>query len=165
MTRLLRLGPWRAALLLCLASSCATTPGRVGLRPDGTPGPEECPEEALKAMRYLRIGIGRSALIQLDLNQDMVIPVTLYDGSVESMLEQPLGLLGAGTRLYGQVWTEGPQVTIRYYEAQPIGEEPIPLCAVARMANGQLRKRPDSPPGAAIFNFSRAGIFVVNAFR
>jgi hypothetical protein len=35
-------------LLLLTSSGCATTPGDVRLRPDGTPGPEECPAKALE---------------------------------------------------------------------------------------------------------------------
>jgi hypothetical protein len=168
-----RPGLLRAGFLLGLAAGCATTtppppptpPGRVALRSNGTPGPEPCPEEALKAMRYLRIGIGEGASIQLDLNQDRVPTVTLYDGPIESMLEEPLGRLGAGTRLYGQVWTRGPQVIIRYYSAQEIGEEEFPLCGVIRVSKGKMARRPDSPPDAAMLDFSEADVWIVNAFR
>jgi hypothetical protein len=116
-------------------------------------------------MRYLRIGIGEASMVQLDLNQDRMHRITLYEGPVESMLEESLGLLEVGTRVYGQVWTEGPQVVIRYYEAQPIGEDKVPLCAVVRVSKGQFRKRPESPPGAAILDFSELPLYVVNAFR
>lgn len=154
------------ALLLAVCAGCpATGTGRVALRPDGTPGPEPCPEEALKAMRYLRLFVGDGSLVELDANQTDTSPITLYDGPIESMLDEDLGPLESPTRLYGQVWTAGPQVVIRYYAAHPPGGDRVPICAVARLGKGQLRKRPDSKPGTAILEFSRAGVYVVDEFR
>ncbi|MFL5350805.1 MAG: serine/threonine protein kinase [Hyalangium sp.] len=154
------------ALLLMTSVGCpATGTGRVALRPDGTPGHEECPEEALKAMRYLQISVGDGGLVTLDVNQTDTTPVTLYEGPVESMLDENLGPLEPPTRLYGRVWTGGPQVVIRYYAAQPPGGNRVPICAVARLAKGQLKKRPDSKPGTAILEFSVAGVYVVDEFR
>lgn len=158
---------WGAALLVTSAS-CATTPtpGDVRLRPDGTPGPEKCSEEAKKAMNYLRMFVGEASLVELDVNQGLVPRITLYDGPIESMLEDDLGLLEPPSRLYGHVWTGGPQVVIRYYEAQPMkGGNKIPICAVARLGLGQLRKRPESKPGTAILDASTAGVFIVDEFR
>jgi len=158
-------------LLCCVAflatsSGCpATGTGAVALRPDGTPAPEKCPEEALKAMRYLRLMVGDSGLVELDVNQTDTSPITLYDGPIESMLDQDLGPLESPTRLYGQVWTGGPQAVVRYYAAHPPGGDRVPICAVARLGKGQLRKRPDSKPGTAILEFSRAGVYVVDEFR
>ncbi|WP_225414254.1 serine/threonine protein kinase [Stigmatella hybrida] len=154
------------ALLLATSFGCpATGPGRVALRPDGTPGPEECPEEALKAMRYLQLSVGDGGLVTLDVNQTDTTPITLYEGPVESMLEDRLGPLESPTRLYGRVWTDGPQVVIRYHAAQPPGGNRVPICAVARLAKGQLKKRPDSKPGTAILEFSVAGVYIVDEFR
>ncbi|ADO75451.1 hypothetical protein [Stigmatella aurantiaca] len=154
------------ALLLTTSFGCpATGAGRVALRPDGTPGPEECPEEALKAMRYLRLSVGDSALATLDVNQTDTSPITLYDGPVESMLDEDLGPLESPTRLYGRVWTGGSQVVIRYYAAHPPGGDKVPICAVARLAKGQLKKLPGSKPGMAILEFSVAGVYTVNEFR
>ena len=153
-------------LLLTASVGCpATGTGRVALRPDGTPGPEECPEEAFKAMRYLRLSVGDAALVTLDVNQTDTSPITLYDGPLESMLDEELGLFEPPTRLYGRVWTGGPQVVIRYYAAQPPGGNRVPICAVARLAKGQLKKRPDSKPGTAILEFSVAGVYIVDDFR
>jgi hypothetical protein len=152
------------AFLLVLSASCATT-GGVALRPDGTPGSEECPEEALKAMDYLRMFVGEAAVVEIDANQSRA-PITLYDGPVESVLEEDLGLLEAPSRLYGRVWTAGPQAVIRYYEAQPVGGgKKVPICAVARLGLGQLTKRPESKPGTAVLNSPVAGVFTVDAFR
>lgn len=154
------------ALLLMLSTGCpGSATGGVALRPDGTPGPEKCPEEALKAMSYLRLSVGDAAGVVLDINQTDVRPVTLYEGPVESMLDEDLGLLESPTRLYGRVWTGGPQVVVRYYKAHPPGGNEVPICAVARVAKGQLRKRPESLPGTAILEFPTAGVYIVNEFR
>ncbi|OJH38857.1 serine/threonine protein kinase [Cystobacter ferrugineus] len=153
-----------SVVLLCMCSGC-TTPGGVSLRSDGSPGPQECPEEAIKAMRILNLRVGDGAVVDLDVNQALTSPITLYDGPVESMLSESLGPLAPATRLYGRVWTGGPQVVVRYYEAHPPDGEPFPLCAVARLAHGQMQKKPESKPGTAILEFSRAGVFVVNSFR
>ncbi|RKH47196.1 serine/threonine protein kinase [Corallococcus sicarius] len=153
------------AFVLALALGCTTTQGGVGLRPDGTPRPEACPEDALQAMRILRLRVVDGANVELDINQDDVSPITLYDGPVESMLISSLGPLESPTRLYGRVWTEGPQVVVRYYAAHPPDGDRIPICAVARLSKGQLRKRPDSLPGTAILEFSKAGVDIVESFR
>jgi hypothetical protein len=154
-----------SAALLLMSSGCTTTSGGVMLRPDGTPGPQECPEEAKRAMRYLELHVGDSAWVELDANQIKSRPITLYDGPIESRLKEDMGRLEATTRLYGQVWTGGPQVVIRYYEAQEPYAEKVPICAVARLSENQLRKRPDSKPGTAILDFSVAGADIVDAFR
>jgi hypothetical protein len=155
------------AVLLWLSSGCAgTSMGRVTLRADGTPGPEACPVDSLKVMNYLRMFVGESAWVVLDANQSRVSPVTLYEGNIESILEEGLGLLEAPTRLYGRVWTSGPQAVIRYYSAQPMnGGDVVPICAVARLGLGQLRKRPESKPGTAIVDTYQAGVYIVNEFR
>jgi hypothetical protein len=152
-------------LLLSLLLGCASTPGNVPLRPDGSPGPEACPKEALHAMRILGLRVGDGAWAELDINQDHVSPITLYDGPVESKLRDDLGPLERTTRLYGRVWTAGPQVAIRYYEAHPPDRDKIPICAVARLSKGQLRKRPESKLGTAILDFSTAWVDVVDSFR
>ena len=157
------LRPLAFVALLLAASGCPL--GSVPLRPDGTPGPEKCPEEALKAMRILRLRVGDSAWIELDVNQLDTSPITLYDGPIESMVSEDLGPLESPTRLYGRVWTEGPQVVIRYYEARPPDGDIIPICAVARLSKGQLKKLPGSKPGMAILDYPRAGVDVVDAFR
>jgi hypothetical protein len=152
-------------LLLVASVGCVTTTEKMVLRPDGTPGPQECPEEAQKAMRYVRLHVGDAALLELDANQVGARPITLYDGPIESMLTEDLGIFEAPTRLYGQVWTGGPQVVIRYYEAHPPDGDKVPICAVARLGNGQLRKRPESKPGTAILDYSIADAFIVDSFR
>ncbi len=152
-----------SVLLLLVTSGCPSA--GVSLRADGTPGPEKCPEEALKTMRILRMHVGDSTDVQLDANQIDASPITLYDGPVESFLEGSLGTLYTGTRLYGRVWTSGPLVVVRYYEAKPPDGETVPICAVARLGDGQMRKRPESKPGTAMLDYSGASVFVVDSFR
>jgi hypothetical protein len=154
-----------SVVLLCACLGCTTTSGGVALRADGTPGPQECPDESKKAMRYLKLRVGDAAWVELDANQIKSKPITLYDGPLESILDEDFGTLEATTRLYGQVWTAGPQVVIRYYEAHPPDSEKVPICAVARLSKNQMRKRPESKPGMAILEFSVASAYIVDAFR
>ncbi|RKG97772.1 serine/threonine protein kinase [Corallococcus praedator] len=153
-----------AIALLATASGCPAT-GGVALRADGTPGPQDCTEEAKRTMRALRLHVGDTALVELDANQIRSRAVTLYDGPIESILKNDFGTLETSTRLYGQVWTSGPQVVIRWYEAHPPDSEKFPICAVARLSEDQMRKRPDSKPGTAILDGSVAAAYVVDAFR
>ncbi|NVJ01321.1 MULTISPECIES: serine/threonine protein kinase [unclassified Myxococcus] len=151
-------------VLLTTSSGCTTT-GGVALRPDGTPGPQECSAKALEVMRYLKLHVGDSAWVDLDANQLDARRITLYDGPIESILDEELGTLESTTRLYGQVWTSGPQVVIRWYEAHPPDSEKVPLCAVARLSRDQMRKLPESKPGMAILEGSKAAAYIVDAFR
>jgi hypothetical protein len=115
-------------------------------------------------MRILRMQVGDATDVELDANQMDSSPITLYEGPVESVLDGSLGLLDPVTRLYGRVWTSGPQVVVRYYEAKPPDGDTVPICAVARLGD-QMRKRPESKPGTAILEFSNAAVFVVDEFR
>jgi len=116
-------------------------------------------------MQILGLGVGDGGSVELDVNQADESPITLYEGPIESDLNTRLGPLPPATRLYGRVWAGGPQVAIRYYEAHPPNRAKIPICAVARAARGQMKKRPESKPGTAILEFSTAGVFVVDSFR
>ena len=152
------------SIIVFLANTGCSS-GGVSLRPDGSPGPEKCSDEALHAMRILGLRVGDGAGVELDVNQAEDSPITLYEGPVESDLNDSLGPLYPPTRLYGRVWTGGPQVVVRYYEAHPPDRDKIPICAVARVARGQLKKRPDSKPGTAILEYSSASVFIVDGFR
>ena len=154
-----------SVILLSTPLGCATVQGEVGLRSDGTPAAEPCPEKALEVMRYLKVRVGDAALVELDANQTSAQPITLYDGPVESVLKENLGTIDSPSRLYGRVWTSGPKGVIRYYEAQPLDGDKVPICAVAMLGKGKLRKRPESKPGTAILEFSIADAFIVDAFR
>lgn len=148
--------------LVAALSSCT---GVVYLHPDGSPGPQECPSEAKRMMEALDLRVGDSGDVELDLNQNGYGPITLYDGPIESMVRGSFGTLDSGDRLYGRVWTGGSNVIIRYYEAQRHRGQPIPICAVARLGDNQLRKLPESKPGMAVLPFSRAAVYVVSEFR
>ena len=160
-------------VLLCCAALLVTTSGCPGsatsgvtLRSDGTPGPQECPEKTREVMGYLELHVGAAALVQLDANQPLSSPVTLYEGPIESVLQDDLGIIEAPSRLYGRVWTSGPQVVIRYYEAHRLSDgKRLPICGVARLGSGQLRKLPESKPGTAIIDTYQAGVFIVDEFR
>src|SRR5262245_11010134 len=100
----------RWCLSLVLVVGCVTPgpapPGTVPLRPDGSPGPEPCPQAALDAMDLIRLPLGAAAWINLDLNKVGQHNITVNDGPIESALKEPLGpVLETGTHLYGKVWT------------------------------------------------------------
>ncbi len=137
------------AVLLVMSSGCSgTATGRVALRPDGTPGPEKCPEKALEAMNYLRMFVGEGGWVQLDANQSRARTITLYDGPLESVLDDNIGLLEAPARLYGRVWTGGPQPVIRYYAAQPVkGGNRIPSARWPGSGSGSSGSGPSRSPG------------------
>lgn len=157
------------ALLLAstalLSGSSGCTSGGMRLRPDGSPGPQECPEEAKKAMRYLNLHVGESASIYVDASQPKNWNLILHDGPIESALREELGPLAKASLLHGQVWTTGPQVVIRYYEVQAPNGEKSPLCAVARLGDDEMRRPPESKPGTAIFGAPGAAVFIVDTFR
>jgi hypothetical protein len=159
----------RYTLALLLLAGCATPGiGMVGLKPDGSPGPEPCPPKALETMAILRLHPGDSAWMVIDENKRDQHDITINDGPIESVLEEPMGVtvLESGTRLYGKVWTSGPDVVIRYYEARPLDPGgPLAICAVARLGDGQMKKKPGPAPGSAILQFSIAGVAIVDSFR
>lgn len=118
-------------------------------------------------MDLIRLRPGDAAWINLDVNKVGQRDITVNDGPIESALEEPLGrILDTNTLLYGKVWTSGPDVVIRYYEALPPERgRVIPICAVPRLGNGQLRKKPGPAPGSAILEVSMAQLYIVDAFR
>lgn len=159
--RVLATGSFALALLFTFCG-CS---GGVWLRPDGTPGPEDCPSEAQRLMEAMQLHVGDSIKVQLDASQTDARPVTLYDGPVESLVWGFFGTLDLGDRLYGRVSTSGPQIIIRYYQLQRLDGQPIPFCAVARLSGNQYRKLPGSRPGLAVVELSTANAHVVSAFR
>lgn len=160
---------WCAPLVFSLLASCVTPgPGMVGLRPDGSPGPEPCPKKALENMALLRLHPGVGSWVDLDQNKVGQRHITITDGPIESILQEQLGasVLEAGTRLYGRVWTSGPDVVIRYYEARPDDSGgPIAICAIARLDDGGLKKIPGPVPGSAVLDHSIAAVIIVDGFR
>lgn len=112
-------------------------------------------------MRILRMRVGDAAKVELDANQLDRRSIRLYEGPVESYLDGPLGMLEAGTRLYGRVWIGKDEAVVRYYEAHPVDGEPISICAVAR----DIAIKDKSLPGMTTLDYSGASVFVVNAYR
>ena len=91
---------------------------------------------------------------------------TLGDGKIESVVRRRFGDLLPGTRLYGQVWTSGGEVVIRYTRAVvPSGEDygdlerDFPIC-VALGLNGGEKKLPGSKPGAALVPANAVARFI-----
>lgn len=149
--------------LLSASSGCAG--GGVWLRPDGSPGPQECSEEAQKAVRALNLQVGDGARIHVDVNQAGSESVILHDGPIVSVLLQDFGPFPKTSRLYGRAWTSGPQVVVRYYEAQPPNGKKVPICAVARLADDEMWRSPEFQPGTAILDAPYEWVIAVNAFR
>ena len=149
--------------LLSAFSGCAMM--GVWLRPDGTPGPQECPADWKNGIRYMNLHVGDSAYIDVDANQAGSKRLFLYDGAIESVVYGSLGPLTGTSRLYGRVWTSGPQVVIRYYAAQAPTGEKVPFCAVAKLDDDETRKLPESKPGIAVLGTSITKVVLVDAFR
>lgn len=151
--------PLRIALLL-LGLACTSVP----LRPDGTPGPEKCPPEALEAMRLLGVRPGDTAPIVIETSKYGQSPLALSDGLLEGYLERNLGSLPAGTRLYGQVWTGGTALVIRYNEIRYPRGGKFPFCGIVLNTDGKLNKLPGSSPGIGIIPNDYGIIQAVTAF-
>jgi hypothetical protein len=171
----------RASLAALLVIACVPsgpvrsggTPGpdliaagaNVPLRSDGMPEPEHCPQDALNVMQALELRpVHSSARVELDANQFQYEPLTLTAGPIESIMMSSMGQLGPATRLYGRVWISGPRVVIRYYYAQRDRENPLPICAVARLAGLELEGKPGKFPHSAELPYSNALAFVVRDF-
>jgi hypothetical protein len=136
----------------------------VPLLPDGSPGPEPCPEKARFAMELLELKVGDATRVEIDANQVEREPLTINAGPIESIMTRSMGTLGPLTRLYGRVWTSGPRAVIRYYWAQRPEGKRIPICAVARLGAGQLEGKPGKFPGSTELPGSAALAFVVESF-
>jgi serine/threonine-protein kinase len=140
-----------------------------------TPTRETCPEEAVRAAR--RRGLEHDETVGITVDANRPCPpgkgcfVTLSDGPIESVVQEGDGRSGMpeGTRLYGQVWTGGDEVVIRYTRAVippevtdnyyvEGTERDFPICAVLGF-NGGAEKEEGSKPGAArVVNYQVARI-------
>lgn len=136
----------------------------MSLLPDGSPGPEPCPEKARLVMEALKLRPGATAQIEIDANQFEREPLTINAGPIESIMLEPMGKLEAASRLYGRVWTSGPRVVIRYYWAQRADGNRMPFCAVARSGGGQLEAKPGRFPGSVELQYSSSLAFIVEDF-
>lgn len=118
-------------------------------------------------MELLGLHPGDAAWIDLDFFKIGSSNITVNDGPIESASQEPLGdAFETRTRFYGKVWTSGPFVVIRYYEARRLDLGPtIPICAVARLDDDELKKQPCPVPGCAVLKSSVAAIEIVDGFR
>ena len=116
-------------------------------------------------MHALNLRVGDSAEVYMDVNQTGYRPIILHDGPIVSVLLESLGALPKASRLYGRAWTSGPQVVVRYYEVQPPNGTKVPICAVARFADDEMWRSPESQPGTAILRAPYELAFIVNEFR
>jgi hypothetical protein len=161
----MRVAPLMALVVLVCANLGCAAGSRVPLRADGSPGPEKCSDKALKSMHILGLMPETGAFIEIDENQIGQSPVMLADGYIESLMDEELETLPANTRLYGKVWTEGPEVVIRYYEAQPPDGDRVPICGVVRWGPDGAKKLKGSRPGVAVLKLSRASMWIVDEFH
>ncbi|AKI98600.1 hypothetical protein [Archangium gephyra] len=84
----------------------------------------------------------------------------LVEGPVVGYLNEPYKHLPVRTRLFGQVWTGGELVIVRYDAIQVPGERRRPFCAEVDDSGGQ-EKDPASPKGVAIIQDNVAAASVV----
>ncbi len=152
-----------AALGVVAGAGCASVP----LRADGSPVEEKCPEGARKAMASFGLRKGLAGIVEVGATQqsrDILTPLIVYDGPIESVTWSPIVKLPAETRLQGRVWTRGPRVVIRYYSARLPDGKVIPFCGVAAENGHGL---PGSPghPGTAAIKDTTAWVYFVERFR
>ncbi|WP_257461975.1 hypothetical protein [Archangium lipolyticum] len=87
-------------------------------------------------------------------------PTRLEEGPVVGYVDMPYKQLPERTRLFGQVWTAGENVIVRYDAAQVPGGRRVPFCAEVDDSGGQV-KDPVSPPSVAIIQDNVAMVRVV----
>ncbi len=151
-----------SVFFLGLGPGCSHVP----LRPDGLPGPQTCPADALDAMNTWNISPGDMARILIDENKYGQAPFTVSDGPVEGSLMQALGALPVGTLLYGYIWAgSGSMITVRYYEIRFPGGGRYPFCGTVLNTDGGLNKRPGSPPGVGVIRDVFGVVQAVDTFR
>jgi hypothetical protein len=134
-------------LMAASAAISLTACSGAEVRPDSA----RCPSEALAAMRELRLVMGHSFYVTLDVEKprgpeatDYNVPVR--DGPIASRVEESPGRLPTGSLLYGRLWTGGEKVIGRYTRARtPDGRE-YPVCLILARGDGQP-KSPGSQPG------------------
>ena len=149
----------------CMGGGCAgTDSATVPLLPNGSPAPRPCPPGAIEAMRKLEIAEGDVSFAVADATEYRQIPARLMDGPVVGYSTREVGLLPERTRLYGRVWTAGPEVVIRYHEVGLPDGRRFPICAVAMESFGGLEKLPGSAPGVAVVQDSRIALRFVDVY-
>ncbi|HEX8821067.1 MAG TPA: hypothetical protein VF794_14155 [Archangium sp.] len=145
--------------LVVLCTGCSG----VRLRPDGTPEPQDCPRQTLEAMARMGLYPGDSFPVVMDERLGVASKARLEEGSVVGYVDRPYEQLPEGTRLFGQVWTAGEMVIIRYDAIQVPAGHRMPLCAEVDDSGGQ-EKDPASPKGVAIIQDNVGVVKVVTRY-
>ncbi len=160
----------RCALLVAsVAWFQAGCPG-VQTRPD----PEDCPQEAVKAMKelgwWVGYGEGTQPAIIVDvtkggvprpLTRDEDALAVFQDGPVTGALARAEGKAPVGTRLDGHLWTTGDRIYGRYLRAHLSGGRTVPICVELKSGGDLgLDKQEGSKPGAAVGTKEANGVAV-----
>jgi serine/threonine-protein kinase len=129
------------------------------------PDPENCPEEAVKAMEQ-ELGWklawesrwGTQPFILLDVTKGTVeearanIRAVFKDGPVTGALINAEGKAPAGTRLDGHLWRTGDRIYGRYVRAHLPGGRVVPICVEIGNDFGKpgIEKEEGSKPGHTV---------------
>lgn len=156
------MSPRRMLQVFALVVLCTGCSG-VRLRPDGTPLPQDCPRQTLEAMARMGLNPGDSFPVVMDERLGEIDKARLEEGTVVGYVSRFPEHLPEGTRLFGQVWTGGEMVIIRYDALQVPGGPRVPVCVEVDDSGGQ-EKDPASPPGVAIISDSVGAAKVVSRY-
>jgi len=138
-----------------------------------TPTRETCPKEAVRAAQERTLGQDDFFEVHVDARQPCperkACDVTVRDGPIETVVTEGRYGMPDGTRLYGQAFTAGDEVVIRYTRAvipsgvtdrYAGGERDFPICAVLG-DNGGAQKEEGSKPGAARVYFQQTARIIL----
>ncbi|MDC0711720.1 protein kinase [Stigmatella sp. ncwal1] len=167
----------RASARRALIKKCATLVASVAWLEAGCtgvqtrPDPEDCPEDAVKAMRQELgwfLGGSTEVGILLDVTKGTVEeqrgqpPTVWKDGPVTGALIEADGNAPAGTRLDGHLWTTGDRIYGRYVRAHLPGGRVVPICLELGSDDYKpgIDKREGSKPGHTVGPRAGSGIAV-----
>jgi serine/threonine-protein kinase len=126
------------------------------------PDPEDCPKEAVDAMRKelgWRMGDATQPAIVVDVTKGEIPQplindedaVTVFkDGPVTGELARDEGKAPKGTRLEGHLWTTGDRIYGRYRRAHLPGGRTVPICVELGNIDVGLYLEEGSKPGHTV---------------
>jgi serine/threonine-protein kinase len=146
-----------AGFALAFVSACAGTQ----VRPLQPP-PENCPKEALAAMKRLGLEKEDRLGITLDSSRPNEESAAFKSGPIISVVTDPRSPVPVGTLLFGEVWAgplrsphtgsdEYPLWVIRYNRLQLPGKEAVPACLATGDVN-YLEYQEGSQPGNFVYD-------------
>jgi serine/threonine-protein kinase len=167
----------RASARRALIKKCATLVASVAWLEAGCsgvqtrPDPEDCPEDAVKAMRQelgWRLGRATQPFILLDVTKGTAeeartnMLAVFKDGPVTGALINAEGNAPAGTRLDGHLWTTGDRIYGRYVRAHLPGGRVVPICVELgnEIAQPGIDKEEGSKPGHTVGAKVESGLAV-----